>query len=67
MSLEVTVESSNPAVGSVSTPIAIKAGSDHAKTTFTPLSVGTTDISIKTPAGFTASSNSTSVKAIVQE
>ena len=67
MTLEVAVSSSNPSVGAVTSPVRITSGSDHATTHFTPLGIGSTDISIVTPVGFTKSDNSTSVKAIVQK
>jgi hypothetical protein len=67
MTLDVVLESSNASVGSVTSPVRIASGSDHATTHFHPLGVGSTDISVVTPPGFTKSDNSTSVKAIVQK
>jgi hypothetical protein len=67
MTLDVVLDSSNASVGSVTSPVRIASGSDHATTHFSPLGVGSTDISVVTPPGFTKSDNSTSVKAIVQK
>jgi hypothetical protein len=67
VTLEVALNSSNPSVGAVASPVRIPSGSDHAMTHFSPLGIGSTDISVVTPVGFTKSDNSTSVKAIVQK
>jgi hypothetical protein len=67
MTLKVALNSSDPKVGSVTSPVKIGSGSDHATAHFSPLGVGSTEISVVTPAGFTKSDNSTSVKAIVQK
>lgn len=67
MSITVNVESSNPAAGKVNSPIIIKGGSEMGSTEFTPLTKGTTIISAITPAGFTKSTNSTTVEAIVKD
>lgn len=67
MSLRVAVNSSDPSVGSIVSPVTIAAGKDHGATTFTPVGRGSTKISVVTPDGFTTSSNSTSVSAVVRE
>jgi hypothetical protein len=67
LSVTVDMKISNTAVGKVSSPVTITGGSDHAVTEFKPLRTGTTVISAITPPGFTTSSNSTTVNAIVRE
>jgi hypothetical protein len=67
LSVTVDMKMSNTAVGKVSSPVTITGGSDHAVTEFKPLRTGTTVISAITPPGFTTSSNSTTVNAIVRE
>jgi hypothetical protein len=62
----VILENTNPAVGTVASSVTIEAGSEHAVTHFTPLSPGSTVLSLVTPAGFTTSSNASSVTAVVQ-
>ncbi|HLH16922.1 MAG TPA: hypothetical protein VKX45_06860 [Bryobacteraceae bacterium] len=63
----VVLHSSDPAVGTVESPLTIAAGTDHAVSRFTPLSRGRTVISIDTPAGFTPAKNATKVPASVSE
>lgn len=65
--LKIDLESSDPAVGKIDSPVVIKGGSDNVKTQFTPLKAGMTTLSVVTPAGYTASSNAASLKAIVAE
>lgn len=67
MSLTVDVKSSDPAVGSINSPVTINGGSEHGGTAFTPLGLGSTVVSAVTPPGFTTSSNSSSVRALVQK
>jgi hypothetical protein len=64
---KVVLRSSDPAVGTVESPLTIAPGTDHAVSRFTPLSQGRTVISIDTPAGFTAAKNATKVPATVSE
>jgi hypothetical protein len=66
LSLEVTLKSSNPAVGTIGSPVTIRAGSEKGQTLFTALSPGSTVISVATPDGFTTSGNATSMIVIVQ-
>ncbi len=67
VNLSVTLESSDPAVGAVESPVHIKAGDSAAKTLFTPLSKGETVIRLKTPPGMTMSKNAAAVPASVRE
>jgi hypothetical protein len=63
----VVLKSSDPAIGTVESPLTFKSGTDFAETRFTPLSKGTTVISIDTPAGYTKPNNATSLPMIVRE
>ena len=65
LSLQVSVSSSNTAVGTIASPVTITSGSDNGATQFTPLSQGTTIISVATPAGYTTSTNGTTVSVNV--
>jgi hypothetical protein len=67
LSLAVPLTNSNPAVGKMVSSVTIEGGSDHAVTEFAPLSVGSTEISVTTPQGFTPSANSTKLIAIVSK
>ena len=67
MSITVNVESSNPAAGTVKSPVVIKGGSEIGHSEFVALTPGTTLITAITPANFTKSTNSTTVEAIVKE
>jgi hypothetical protein len=67
LSLTVPLANSNPAVGRMVSSVTIQGGSDHAITEFTPLSVGSTEISVMTPQGFSPSANSTKLIAIVNK
>jgi hypothetical protein len=67
MSLTVGLNSSDPAVGTIVSPVTIAAGAEHGTTTFTPVGRGSTKISVVTPEGFTTSSNSTAVSAVVRD
>jgi len=58
-SLSATLTNSNPAVGSVQTPVAIAGGSDSAVSTFTPTGVGSTLISVQQPPNFGLSGQTT--------
>src|SRR5260370_9424268 len=60
----VELESSNPAVGTIESPLTLE--NIQASGKFTALSVGKTVISVQTPEGFTAAGNSTSFGVIVQ-
>jgi hypothetical protein len=62
-SVTVELESSNPAVGTVTSPVVLTGVQALAK--FTALSPGKTVISVKTPDGFTSAGNSTSFVVIV--
>ena len=67
MSITINVESSNPAAGKVKSPVVIKGGSEIGHSEFVALTKGTTLITAITPAGFTKSTNSTTVEAIIKE
>jgi hypothetical protein len=63
-SVAVELESSDPAVGTIESPVTLQEIQASGK--FTALSVGKTVITVKTPEGFTAAGNSTSFVVIVQ-
>jgi hypothetical protein len=65
MSVTVPLVNSNPAVGKTASEIKIPGGWNHGTADFTPLSVGTTEISVVTPKNFTPSANSTKVLGTV--
>ena len=65
VSAMVVLTSSDPAVGTVESPLTIQPGTSRALGKFTPLREGTTVLSISTPPGFTRPGNATSVPAIV--
>lgn len=67
LSVTVTLTSSNPAVAKVESPLVIKSGVNRAFAQLTPLSEGSTVISIETPAGFSTPKNATSVPATVMD
>jgi len=66
MSITVPLESSDPNVGTVDSQVTIRGGSADAPTTFKPVGVGTTRVSVVTPKEFTKATNDTSLKAIVK-
>jgi hypothetical protein len=66
VSVQVHLQSSNPSVGTVSSPVTISAGSSTSAP-FKPLSPGKTVVSIDTPAGFTTPGNATAFEAIVRD
>jgi hypothetical protein len=66
MSLTVGSKNSNPAVGTAADSVTIVGGSEQGETQFKPLSVGSTELSVTTPEGFTTASNSTTLKAVVK-
>ena len=59
MTLSVSLTNSNPAVGTVTTPVTISANSDNGVAQFNPLAVGQTTIAVVQPAGYTTPSNNT--------
>lgn len=63
----VLLTSSEPAVGTVESPLVIKAGTNRVMSRFVPLRKGKTLISVKTPIGFATPGNATSVPAIVDD
>lgn len=65
--IEIPVESGDAAVGTIASPVIIEGGTDYGTTLFTPRKAGVAALSVVTPAGYTASSNATSLKAIVTE
>jgi hypothetical protein len=66
MSVKVLLQSSNPSVGTVTSPVVVAGGSDHAVTEFSSVSAGSTMISAITPEGFTTPGNSTVLPALVR-
>lgn len=66
VSLTVDVESSNPAVATVSSPLTISGGASSTGTKINFLSPGITVLSVKTPVGFTTPANATSLKVTVR-
>lgn len=65
LEVTVTLRSSNPAVGTVETPLTIYPGTNRALGHFIPLAEGTTVISVDTPAGFSTPMNAIKVPANV--
>lgn len=63
----VNLTSSNPAIGTVESPLTIESGNTHAISRFTALSKGVTMISIDTPTGFTTPKNATRIPANVSD
>ena len=63
--LQVTLNSSSTAVGTIASPVSIPSGSGSAISQFTPVSPGSTTVSVVTPAGFTTSINQTTLAATV--
>jgi hypothetical protein len=63
----VNLTSSNPAVGTVQSPLTIEPGRDHAISVFTAVSKGVTVISIDTPAGFITPKNATAIPVNVND
>jgi hypothetical protein len=66
MSLTVSLKNSNPAVGTAPDTVTIEGGSEQSITQFTPLAAGSTELSAVTPTGFTTSSNSMTLTAVVK-
>ena len=67
VNVTVLLMSSNPDVGTVESPLTIKAGDSHAVSRFMPVGEGRTIISINTPEGFATPKNATSVPATVSQ
>jgi len=65
LSLAIALESSDPSVGTIDSPVHIAGGSREAIAEFTASHTGPTVISVATPAGFTTAGNATSITAIV--
>jgi hypothetical protein len=66
VSITVALNSSDPSVGTIVSPVTIPGAANQGpKTWFTPLKAGTTTVSVVTPEGYTASANATALKAIV--
>jgi hypothetical protein len=62
LSLTAAIENASPAVGTIAaSQLTIRGGSSTAATQFTPVALGSTEISVVTPAGFTKSSNAASL------
>jgi hypothetical protein len=66
VSMTVDVQSSNPAVATVRSPLTINAGGSSTGTKINLQSAGTTVLSVKTPEGFTTAANATSLKVAVR-
>ncbi len=67
ITLKVALKNSNPGVGTVSESVMIVGGTEQGGTEFNPLSLGTTEISLLTPEGYTTPTNATSLTAVVKE
>ena len=68
VAIKAVLTNSNPAAGTVkAAELTIPSGVSFASTHFTPAGVGTTVISVTTPAGYTKAANSTSLTVIVRE
>jgi len=67
VTVTVDLKSSNPAVGTIESPVKIKSGESWTTSLFTPLSKGETMISVITPPGFTKSQNATSIRGNVDQ
>jgi len=66
LNVAVDVTSSSPGVGVItSSPVHLLGGSASATTAFDPIEVGTTTISLATPAGFTTPTTGTQITATV--
>jgi hypothetical protein len=61
----VVLKSSDPAVGTVESPVTIGSGVSWVKTRFIPMDKGKTVITVDTPAGFSTPGNATAVPATV--
>ncbi len=67
-SVAVALASSNPAVGTVASPVAFSSGMDTALAAFTPASLaGSTTVSVAAPAGFSVPVAGASVTAVVNQ
>jgi hypothetical protein len=67
VNVTVALQSSNPDVATVESPLTIKSGAAHGVSRFIPVGEGRTIISINTPEGFTTPKNATSVPATVSK
>ena len=65
MSLQVELQSSDPLVGTITSPVTIASPKYENSATLTLLKAGSTVLSLKTPSGFTTAANATSIKATV--
>jgi hypothetical protein len=65
VNITVPLVSSDPAIGTVESPVTIKSGTSLSKTRFTAKKPGRTIISIGTPEGFTASANYRTAEAVI--
>jgi hypothetical protein len=63
--VQITLSSSNPSVGSITPSVTISAGASNATAQFTPLSSGTTIVSVNPAPGFSTASNHTTLSANV--
>jgi hypothetical protein len=61
------LNSSNPEVAGIESPVTIRSGATHANSQFSPKVKGTTVISVQTPSGFASPKNATSVPATVND
>ena len=65
-SVNIGLTTTNSAVGSIAPSVTIAGGTDSAATNFTPLSAGTTMISVVRPAGFGTAANHATLPITVQ-
>ncbi len=61
----VVLKSTDPAVGTVESPVTMSSGISHVKSLFVPMDKGRTVITVNTPAGFSTPANAASVPATV--
>jgi len=65
-SVTVSVTSSSPGVGTVTSPVTITSGNDTANSQFTPVSAGQTTVSVARPLNFSPPTNDTTLLVKVQ-
>ena len=64
-SLEVEVKGTDPKVGSIKSPVKIRAGTEVGVTEYVLRSSGKSILSVVTPEGFVTSANSTAITAVI--
>jgi hypothetical protein len=66
-SLDISLLNSNPAIGEITQKVTIPGGVDHVIAPFEAKTIGSTEISVATPQGFTMSGNSTAAVGFVHK